>query len=42
MTTGKQAASAASKVLSDPKSTKAEKKAAASDLAQAKKPQKGK
>ncbi len=36
MTTGKKAASAASKVLSNPKSTKADKTAAASDLAQAK------
>jgi hypothetical protein len=33
--TGKSAASAASKILSDPKSTKAEKKVAASGLAQA-------
>lgn len=32
--TGKSAASAASKILSDPKSTPAEKKVAASDLAQ--------
>ena len=37
MTTGKKAASAASKVMRDPKATKGEKKAAASDLSQAKK-----
>jgi hypothetical protein len=37
VTTGKKAASAAGKVLNDPKATPAEKKAAASDLAQAKK-----
>jgi len=36
MTTGKQAASDAAKVLRDPKATKAEKTAAASDLAQRK------
>lgn len=42
MTTGKKAASAASKVLSNPKSTATEKKAAASDLAQARKPAKRK
>ena len=35
MTTGKKAASDAGKVLADPKATKAEKSAAASDLAQA-------
>jgi hypothetical protein len=35
MATGKQATSAASKVLKDPKATKNEKKAAGSDLAQA-------
>jgi hypothetical protein len=34
MATGKKAAKAASKVLRDPKSTKTEKRAAASDLAQ--------
>lgn len=34
MATGKKAASQASKVLRDPKATKAEKSAAASDLAQ--------
>lgn len=34
MATGKKAASDAGKVLSDPKATKAEKSAAASDLAQ--------
>jgi hypothetical protein len=34
MATGKKAAAAASKVLSNPKSTKAEKTVAASDLAQ--------
>jgi len=42
VTTGKAAASAASKVMTDPKATRGEKKAAASDLAQARKPQKGK
>jgi len=36
MSTSKKAASAASKVLRDPKATKGEKTAAASDLAQAK------
>jgi hypothetical protein len=36
MATGKKAASDAGKVLADPKSTKAEKTAAASDLAQTK------
>jgi hypothetical protein len=40
MPTGKKAASEAGKVLADPKATKAEKAAAASDLAQA--PDKGK
>ncbi len=35
MATGKKAASDAGKVLNDPKATKAEKSAAASDLAQA-------
>jgi hypothetical protein len=35
MATGKKAASKASKVLANPKSTKAEKSVAASDLAQA-------
>jgi hypothetical protein len=35
MATGKNAASEAGKVLADPKATKAEKAAAASDLAQA-------
>lgn len=35
MATGKKAASEAGKVLADPKATKAEKAAAASDLAQA-------
>lgn len=39
MPTGKKAASEAGKVLADPKSTKAEKAAAASDLAQT--PEKG-
>ncbi len=34
MTTSKKAGKAASKVLRDPKSTKTEKRAAASDLAQ--------
>jgi hypothetical protein len=34
MATGKKAASAAGKVLADPKATKAEKSAAASDLGQ--------
>lgn len=34
LATGKKSASAASKVLKDPKATKAEKTAAASDLAQ--------
>lgn len=34
MATGKKAASKAGKILSNPKSTKAEKKVAASDLAQ--------
>jgi hypothetical protein len=34
VTTGKKAASDAGKVLNDPKATKAEKTAAASDLAQ--------
>lgn len=34
MSTGKKAGSAASKVLSNPKSSKADKTAAASDLAQ--------
>lgn len=34
MATGKKAASDAAKVLNDPKATKAEKSAAASDLAQ--------
>lgn len=34
MATGKKAASTASKILSNPKSTKAEKKVAASDLSQ--------
>ncbi|HWC35469.1 MAG TPA: hypothetical protein VG650_11670 [Mycobacteriales bacterium] len=38
MTTGKKAASAAGKVLRDPKATTAEKRAAASDLAQRGKP----
>ena len=37
MTTGKKAASAASKVMRDPKATKIEKRAAASDLSQARK-----
>jgi hypothetical protein len=37
MTTGKKAASDASRILSDPKSTKKEKEVAASDLAQARK-----
>jgi hypothetical protein len=37
MTTSKKVASEAAKVLNDPKATKAEKAAAASDLAQAKK-----
>lgn len=37
MTTSKKDATEASKILSDPKSTKAEKSVAASDLAQAKK-----
>ena len=36
MATGKKAASAASKVMRDPKATKVEKRAAASDLSQAK------
>ena len=36
MTTGKRAASDASRILRDPKSTKKEKEVAASDLAQAK------
>lgn len=40
MPTGKQAAKDAGKVLADPKATPAEKKAAASDLAQT--PSKGK
>jgi hypothetical protein len=38
MTTGKKAASVASKILSNPKSTKKEKEVAASDLAQRKAP----
>jgi hypothetical protein len=38
MTTGKKAASDASKILSNPKSTKKEKEVAASDLAQRKAP----
>ncbi|WP_263854665.1 MULTISPECIES: hypothetical protein [Acidiphilium] len=42
MATGKKAASKAGKILSDPKSTKAEKKVAASDLSQAKPKPKGK
>ncbi len=37
MTTGKKAASAAGKTLNNPKATKSEKRAAASDLAQARK-----
>ncbi|WP_277878168.1 hypothetical protein [Tolypothrix sp. FACHB-123] len=37
MTTSKKMASEASKILRDPKSTKAEKSVAASDLSQAKK-----
>lgn len=40
-TTGKKAASAAGKVLADPKSTKAEKAAAASALSQAKSKRRG-
>jgi hypothetical protein len=36
MTTGKKSASDASRILSNPKSTKKEKEVAASDLAQAK------
>lgn len=36
MTTGKKAASDASKILSNPRSTKKEKEVAASDLSQAK------
>lgn len=42
MTTGKKAASKASKELRNPKSSKAEKTVAASDLAQAKKHKKKK
>lgn len=42
MSTGKKPASLAGKILSNPKSTKAEKKVAASDLAQAKSSPKGK
>jgi hypothetical protein len=42
MTTGKKAASDASRILSDPKSTKKEKEVAASDLAQRRTPKKGK
>jgi hypothetical protein len=42
MATGKKAASDAGKVLADPKATKAEKSAAASDLAQTPKKQGGK
>jgi hypothetical protein len=43
MTTSKKEASRASKILSNPKSTKVQKSVAASDLAQAKKtPKKGK
>jgi hypothetical protein len=40
MTPGKKDASKASKILSNPKSTKAEKSVAASDLSQAKKTKK--
>lgn len=42
MTTSKKEASRASKILSNPKATKVQKSVAASDLAQAKKPKKGK
>ena len=38
MTTGKKSASDASKILSNPKSSKKEKEVAASDLSQARKP----